>query len=81
MVNIVATFLQTYNTDKAKWFYLDKDGDQVLSHEEFQKFLRPEDDEGLRKIEINSIISEYDENNDGKISKDEYLKMTGMSDD
>lgn len=67
---------RTYTTDKAKWSYLDKDGDRTLSHEEFRKFLRPEDDEGLRKIEIESIIKEYDENNDGRISKDEYLKMT-----
>lgn len=57
---------------------MDKDGDQSLSHEEFRKFLRPEDEEELRRLEINSIIKEYDDNNDGKISNEEYLKMTGI---
>jgi len=42
----------------------------------FEKFLRPEDDDDLRRIEINSIIKEYDEDNDGKVSSHEYLKMT-----
>ncbi|CAF1303043.1 unnamed protein product [Adineta steineri] len=67
---------RTYFSDKAKWDYLDTDGDQSLSYEDFRRFLRPEDDENLRKLEINSIIKEYDENDDGKISNDEYLKMT-----
>lgn len=58
---------------------MDKDGDQSLSYEEFRTFLRPEDDDGLRKIEIDSMLNEYDENKDGKISNDEYLKMTGLS--
>jgi len=69
---------QTYSTDKQKWTHLDKDGDQSLSYDEFRRFLRPEDDEELRKIEITSIIKEYDDNNDGKVSNDEYLKMTGI---
>jgi len=68
---------KTFTADKQKWTYLDKDGDQSLSYEEFRKFLRPEDQNDLRKIEINSIIKEYDEDNDGKVSSDEYLKMTG----
>jgi len=67
---------RTFLTDKQKWTHLDKDGDQLLSYEEFRNFLRPEDDEDLRRVEINSIIKEYDDNNDGKISADEYLKMT-----
>jgi len=67
---------RTFLADKQKWAHLDKDGDQVLSYEEFRKFLRPEDDEELRKIEITSIIQEYDENKDEKISNDEYKKMT-----
>jgi Ca2+-binding EF-hand superfamily protein len=71
--------LQTYLADKQKWAHLDKDGDQALSYDEFRKFLRPEDDENLRKLEITSIITEYDEDNDGKISALEYLKMTGTS--
>ena len=69
--------MQTYLSDKQKWAHLDKDGDQALSYDEFRKFLRPEDDNDLRKIEITSIIKEYDEDNDGKISAVEYLKMTG----
>jgi Ca2+-binding EF-hand superfamily protein len=73
--------LQTYSADKQKWTHLDKNGDQALSYDEFRKFLRPEDDDDLRKLEINSIIKEYDDNNDGKISADEYLKMTGTSND
>lgn len=69
---------KTFSADKQKWTHLDKDGDQSLSYEEFRKFLRPEDEDDLRKIEINSIIKEYDEDNDGKVSSDEYLKMTGI---
>ncbi len=75
---VLSFVFQTYLTDKQKWTHLDKDGDQSLSYEEFRKFLRPEDDEELRKIEITSIIKEYDDNNDGKVSNDEYLKMTGI---
>lgn len=56
---------------------MDKDDDQILSYDEFRRFLRPEDDDELRRIEIDSIIKEYDENDDKKISNDEYLKMTG----
>jgi Ca2+-binding EF-hand superfamily protein len=67
---------RTFSSDKQKWTHLDKDGDQILSYDEFRRFLRPEDDEELRQIEINSIIKEYDENKDGKISNDEYSKMT-----
>jgi len=67
---------RTYSADKQKWTYLDKNGDQALSYDEFRKFLRPEDEDDLRKIEINSIIKEYDDDNDGKVSSDEYLKMT-----
>jgi len=67
---------RTFLADKQKWIHLDKDGDQSLSYDEFRKFLRPEDDDDLRRIEINSIIKEYDEDNDGKVSSDEYLKMT-----
>jgi Ca2+-binding EF-hand superfamily protein len=57
--------------------HLDKDSDGFLSYDEFRKFLRPEDDAELRQIEIHSIIEEYDDNADGRISNDEYLKMTG----
>ncbi|UJR28512.1 hypothetical protein I4U23_009750 [Adineta vaga] len=67
---------RNYLSDKAKWTHLDEDGDQYLTYEQFQKFLRPENYEDLRKLEINSIIKEYDDDNDGKISNDEYLKMT-----
>ena len=66
-----------YLMDKQKWAFLDKDGDNVLSYDEFRRFLRSEDDE-LHKIEIESMIKEYDEDNDGKISNDEYLKMSGI---
>ncbi len=69
---------QTYLSDKQKWKHLDQDGDQALSYDEFRKFLRPEDHDDLRQLEINSIIKEYDENNDGRVSNDEYLKMTGI---
>ncbi|CAF1065392.1 unnamed protein product [Rotaria sordida] len=65
-----------YKVDKQKWEYLDTDGDQSLSYDEFRRFLRPEDDEELGKIEINSMINEYDQDNDGKLSNPEYLKMT-----
>ncbi|CAF3433693.1 unnamed protein product [Rotaria sp. Silwood1] len=65
-----------YKLDKQKWTYLDKDGDQSLSYDEFRQFLRPEDDKELTKIEINSMINEYDENKDGKLSNVEYLKLT-----
>jgi Ca2+-binding EF-hand superfamily protein len=68
---------KTYLADKQKWAHLDKSGDQSLSYEAFRKFLRPEDDAELRKIEISTIMKEYDEDNDGKISDAEYLKMTG----
>jgi len=67
---------RTFLTDKQKWAHLDKDGDQVLTYAEFRTFLRPEDDDELRKIEISSIIKEYDDDNDGKISDLEYLQMT-----
>ncbi|CAF0995526.1 unnamed protein product [Adineta ricciae] len=67
---------RNYLSDKAKWTHLDEDGDQYLTYEQFRKFLRPEDHEDLRKLEITSILTEYDDNNDGKISNDEYLKMT-----
>jgi Ca2+-binding EF-hand superfamily protein len=69
---------KTFTADKQKWTYLDQDGDRSLSYDEFRKFLRPEDDNDLRKIEINSIIKEYDDDNDGKVSPAEYLKMTGI---
>ncbi|CAF2516562.1 unnamed protein product [Rotaria sp. Silwood2] len=65
-----------YKVDKQKWEYLDKDGDQSLSYDEFRQFLRPEDDKELSKLEIDSMINEYDENKDGKLSTAEYLKMT-----
>ena len=74
---MIFVFLQNYLSDKAKWTHLDVDGDQYLTYEQFRKFLRPEDHEDLRKLEITSILTEYDDNNDGKISNDEYLKMTG----
>ena len=67
-----------YTVDKLKWTHLDKDGDGALSHDEFRRFLRPEEDEELRRIEINSMLKEYDENQDGKISNEEYAKMSGM---
>lgn len=69
---------QLYALDKQKWKHLDTDGDDSLTYDEFRRFLRPEDDEGLRKIEVNSILKEYDEDNDGKISQTEYIAMTGM---
>jgi hypothetical protein len=72
-------FFQTFLADKEKWAHLDTDGDQTLTYEQFRTFLRPEDDGELRRIEINTIITEYDDNKDGKISNDEYLKMTGIS--
>ena len=75
---MIDVLVQTYLADKQKWAHLDKDGDQALSYADFRTFLRPEDDEELRKLEINSIISEYDDNADGKLSNDEYLKMTGV---
>lgn len=67
---------RTYIAEKKKWQYLDKDGDNLLTYEELRQFLRPEDIEDLRRIEIDSIINEYDLDKDNKISRDEYLKMT-----
>jgi Ca2+-binding EF-hand superfamily protein len=69
--------LKIFLADKQKWMYLDKDNDQSLTYDEFRQFLLPEDDEKLREIDINSMINEYDADKDGKISNDEYAKMTG----
>ncbi|CAF1233737.1 unnamed protein product [Rotaria magnacalcarata] len=65
-----------YLADKAKWEFVDTDGDLALTYDEFRAFLRPEENEGLAKIEIDSTINEYDEDNDGKISNNEYRTMT-----
>ncbi|CAF0826544.1 unnamed protein product [Didymodactylos carnosus] len=62
--------------DKDKWQFLDKDGDQSLTYDEYFKFTRPEDNEDLRRMEINSMIKEYDTDNDGRVSNEEYGKMT-----
>lgn len=67
---------RTYLVDKQKWEFLDKDGDNSLTYDEFRQFLRPEDNDNLRRLEIDSVIKEYDEDKDGKISRSEYLKMT-----
>jgi len=67
---------RTYMADKEKWQFLDKDGDNTLSYDEFFKFTRPEDNEDLRRVEITSMINEYDTDKDGRISKQEYGKMT-----
>lgn len=67
---------RTYLTDKAKWAHLDKNKDNALSYDEFRIFLHPEDNDDLRRIEINSVLKEYDTNGDRKLSADEYGTMT-----
>lgn len=67
---------RTYLADKTKWEQLDKNGDGSLTYEEFRKFLRPEDDDALLEIEVNSMVNEYDTDKDGKISNDEYRVLS-----
>ena len=58
---------------------MDKNKDDALSYEEFRIFLHPEDNEDLRRIEINSVLKEYDTDGDRKLSADEYGTMTGIN--
>lgn len=78
IIEVFLLIFKTYLADKTKWEQLDKNGDGSLTYEEFRKFLRPEDDDALLEIEVNSMVNEYDTDKDGKISNDEYRVLSGI---
>ena len=65
--------------DKKKFAAADENGDGKLNDEEAAAFLHPYDYTRMADVEAERVLGEYDKNDDGKISVDEYLSSSSFS--
>ena len=63
--------------DEQKFNVADANHDGFLSEDEFYDFVHPQNTKTLSDIEINKIMLEYDNDSDGKITKEEYKLFMG----
>jgi len=59
--------------DEKRFNRADKNGDKILSTEEFGAFLHPENHEDMKGLVIEETLDDIDKNKDGSISLDEYI--------
>jgi len=60
--------------DKQRWNISDVDGDGFLSKYEFKHFLHPENFDKTKHLVVQETIDDVDQDGDGKISLEEYIK-------
>uniref|UniRef100_U5EW90 Reticulocalbin-3 n=1 Tax=Corethrella appendiculata TaxID=1370023 RepID=U5EW90_9DIPT len=59
--------------DRRRWSIADRNGDDLLTREEFTDFLHPEESPYMRDIVVTETLEDIDKNDDGKVSIDEYI--------
>lgn len=68
-----AAYRDMVRRDKRRWHRADKDGDGMLSKEEFADFLHPEESEHMKNVVVEETMEDIDKNKDGKVSLEEYI--------
>lgn len=59
--------------EQAKFLVADQDHDSALNVAEYSAFLHPHNYDYMHAYEIDRTISDYDRNNDGVVSFNEYV--------
>lgn len=57
-----------------RWTLADLNTDSVLTIEEFKNFVHPEESKNMQHILVDEAVEDMDEDNDSKITLDEYFK-------
>jgi len=68
-----AQYQEMIGRDERRFKKADKNGDSILSAEEFAAFLHPENDDTMKGIVIDETLEDIDKNGDGLIDLDEYI--------
>ncbi|KAK4476128.1 hypothetical protein MN116_001347 [Schistosoma mekongi] len=68
--------LESLKNERSRFNFADKDGDGLLSLEEFTLFLRPENYEDMANYELQKTFSSFDQNGDGVITNDEFTNFS-----
>lgn len=67
------TYKSMLQRDRRRWSIADRNGDDLLTKEEFTEFLHPEEFPRMRDLVVAETLEDIDKNNDGKLSIDEYI--------
>lgn len=59
--------------DERRFKKADRDGNNLLSKEEFSSFLHPENDEAMKDIVVDETMEDIDKDKDGFLSLEEYV--------
>lgn len=69
----IKMYKEMMQRDKRRWSTADKNGDDLLSKEEFKNFLHPEHADHMKDIVVIETIEDIDKDGDGQISLQEYI--------
>ena len=75
-----AQYQEMIGRDERRFKKADKNGDSILSTEEFAAFLHPENDDTMKGIVIDETLEDIDKNGDGLIDLDEYIGELSKTD-